>query len=107
MKKTTQRGEKTRFVIDFGAEKPIDEIIDAARDVGLELSSQHVYQVRSRLRTDPASVGTLKRSARRSEAERSAEQRFQDIALTIGFRKAAELLEQTRELVRGIVEQRA
>lgn len=97
------RGEKTRFVLEHGPKEPVEAIIAAARKAGLRITPQHVYQVRSRLRIEPASVGAMRPAKRPERAVRSAEQQFQDIALAIGLVRSVELIHQTRSLARGII----
>lgn len=118
--KEQPRGTKTRFVEQYGAHKPVDEVIAAAKRAGIVLTPSNVYQVRVRkpvaIPTPPATVTAATRGPRvlgqsntnvfdehRPTPGRATEGEFVDLALELGLVRATELLAQTRSLVDNII----
>lgn len=125
--KEQPRGTKTRFIVEYGPHKPVDEIIAAGKRAGITLMAANVYQVRGRkgagMPVPPAEVTTPKVVpviagkttvvagqgktnvfARRSERdERDLEDEFTDLVLEMGLVRSTERIEHIRSLADQLV----
>ena len=127
------RGTKTRFVMEYRAHKPVDEVIAAGKRAGITLNPSNVYQVRVRARralSDPARIGpddampttsppavTLgtgvgktataivrpPRAARIEVRDAGSDREFDDLCIELGLVRSTELLAQTRAYVADMI----